>query len=154
MIKYNFNEYCSGCGVCVETCPVGAIQMVPQESQKDMQNVFDYLRKNINKKLETSELPELMSSQFNQPLLEFSGACGGCAESVYANYYEYSEPVNKIAGHRVLAIDRGEREKFLKVSVTLDAVKAANIITSATLNPDGSPTTETSSECPAASGTL
>ena len=75
---------CSGCGVCVETCPVGAIQMVSQESQKDMQNVFDYLRKNINKKLETSELPELMSSQFNHPLLEFSGACGGCAETVYA----------------------------------------------------------------------
>lgn len=65
------------------------------------------------------------------------------AESVYSNYYEYSEPVNKIAGHRVLAIDRGEREKFLKVSVTLDAVKAANVITSATLNPDGSPCTET-----------
>lgn len=65
------------------------------------------------------------------------------ADSVYTMYYDYSEPVNKIAGHRVLAIDRGEKEKFLKVSVTLDAVKAANIITSATLNPDGSPTTET-----------
>ena len=75
---------CSGCGVCVETCPVGAIQMVSQESQRDMQNVFDYLRKNISKKNETQQLPELMSSQFNQPLLEFSGACGGCAESVYA----------------------------------------------------------------------
>ncbi len=65
------------------------------------------------------------------------------ADSVYTMYYEYSEPVNKIAGHRVLAIDRGEKEKFLKVSVTLDAVKAANVITSATLNPEGSPTTET-----------
>ncbi len=64
-------------------------------------------------------------------------------ESVYTNYYEYSEPVSKIAGHRVLAIDRGEREKFLKVSVTLDAVKASNVITSATLNPAGSPCTET-----------
>ena len=64
------------------------------------------------------------------------------ADSVYTMYYKYSEPVNKIAGHRVLAIDRGEKEKFLKVSVTLDAVKAANVITSATLNPDGSPTTE------------
>lgn len=64
-------------------------------------------------------------------------------ESVYTNYYEYSEPVSKIAGHRVLAIDRGEREKFLKVSVTLDSVKAANVITSATLNPAGSPCTET-----------
>ncbi len=65
------------------------------------------------------------------------------ADSVYTMYYDFSEPVNKIAGHRVLAIDRGEKEKFLKVSVTLDAVKAANIITSATLNPEGSPCTET-----------
>ena len=65
------------------------------------------------------------------------------AESVYTNYYEYSEPVSKIAGHRILAIDRGEREKFLKVSVTLDAVKASNVITSATIKPEGSPCTET-----------
>ncbi len=64
------------------------------------------------------------------------------ADSVYTMYYEYSEPVSKIAGHRVLAIDRGEKEKFLKVSVTIDAVKAANVITSVTLNPEGSPTTE------------
>ena len=64
------------------------------------------------------------------------------ADSVYTMYYEYSEPVNKIAGHRVLAIDRGEKEKFLKVNVTIDAVKAANVITSVTLNPEGSPTTE------------
>ncbi len=65
------------------------------------------------------------------------------ADSVYTMYYDFSEPVNKIAGHRVLAIDRGEKEKFLKVSVALDAVKAANVITSATLNPEGSPCTET-----------
>ena len=64
------------------------------------------------------------------------------AQSVYTMYYDYTEPVKTIPGHRVLAIDRGEKEKFLKVSVTLDAVKASNIITSATLNPLGSPTTE------------
>ncbi len=64
------------------------------------------------------------------------------ADSVYSMYYEYSEPVSKIVGHRVLAIDRGEKEKFLKVSVTIDAIKAANVITSVTLNPQGSPTTE------------
>jgi len=64
------------------------------------------------------------------------------ADSVYTMYYDYNEPVNKIAGHRVLAIDRGEREKFLKVSVSIDPVKAANVITSSTLNPDGSPCTE------------
>ena len=64
------------------------------------------------------------------------------AQSVYTMYYDYTEPIKTIPGHRVLAIDRGEKEKFLKVSVTLDAVKASNIITSATLNPLGSPTTE------------
>ena len=39
--------------------------------------------------------------------------------SVYENYYEFSEPIKKLKGHRVLAINRGENEEFLKVSVTL-----------------------------------
>ena len=39
------------------------------------------------------------------------------AESVYEAYYEYEEPVAKIAGHRVLALNRGEKEKFLTVKV-------------------------------------
>lgn len=64
-------------------------------------------------------------------------------DSVYAQYYDFSQPVSKIAGHRVLAIDRGEREGFLKVSVTLDSVKAANVITSETLLYGNSPCTET-----------
>ena len=50
------------------------------------------------------------------------------AESVYANYYEYSEPIPKVANHRVLAMDRGEKEGFLKISVTLDEVAATDII--------------------------
>ena len=37
--------------------------------------------------------------------------------SVYENYYEYSEAVSKIPGHRVLAVNRGEKEKILSVSV-------------------------------------
>jgi uncharacterized protein len=39
--------------------------------------------------------------------------------SVYENYYNFSEPIKKLKGHRVLAINRGEKEEFLKVSVTL-----------------------------------
>ncbi|HIQ99833.1 MAG TPA: RNA-binding transcriptional accessory protein [Candidatus Scybalocola faecavium] len=39
------------------------------------------------------------------------------ASSVYGMYYDFEEPVNKIAGHRVLAINRGEKEKFLNVRV-------------------------------------
>lgn len=49
-------------------------------------------------------------------------------DSVYSQYYEFSEPVSKIAGHRVLAIDRGEREGFLKVNIELDENKAMNIV--------------------------
>ena len=41
-------------------------------------------------------------------------------DSVYVMYYEFAEPVKKIAGHRVLAINRGEAEKFLSVSVDID----------------------------------
>ncbi|MCR4588793.1 MAG: RNA-binding transcriptional accessory protein, partial [Lachnospiraceae bacterium] len=39
------------------------------------------------------------------------------AESVYEMYYEYIEPVKKVAGHRVLALNRGEKEKVLTVKV-------------------------------------
>ena len=39
------------------------------------------------------------------------------AESVYETYYEFTEKVNKIAGYRILAINRGEAEKFLTVKI-------------------------------------
>jgi len=38
-------------------------------------------------------------------------------DSVYRMYYDFSEPVAKIAGHRVLAINRGEKEEFLQVKI-------------------------------------
>ena len=41
-------------------------------------------------------------------------------DSVYAQYYDYSEAVKKIPSHRVLAIHRGEKEDFLKVSIIVD----------------------------------
>ena len=49
-------------------------------------------------------------------------------DSVYAQYYDYAEPLNKIPGHRVLALDRGEREGFLKVTIQVDAERAAGIV--------------------------
>ncbi len=42
-------------------------------------------------------------------------------DSVYRLYYDFSEPVNRIPSHRVLAINRGEREGFLKAGVSMDA---------------------------------
>ena len=75
---------CMGCGECVTVCPTAAIAMVPQESQADEQPVFDYLVANVGKKdVGLSDITP-KGSQFNQPLLEFSGSCAGCAETSYA----------------------------------------------------------------------
>jgi len=41
-------------------------------------------------------------------------------ESVYEMYYNFSEPVKKVAGHRILAMNRGEKEDFLKVGIQLE----------------------------------
>uniref|UniRef100_UPI003FEDE115 2-oxoacid:acceptor oxidoreductase family protein n=1 Tax=Faecalibacterium sp. TaxID=1971605 RepID=UPI003FEDE115 len=75
---------CMGCGECVTVCPTKAIAMVPQESQADQQAVFDYCVANISKKPSKFADDTVIGSQFNQPLLEFSGSCAGCAETSYA----------------------------------------------------------------------
>jgi len=49
-------------------------------------------------------------------------------DSVYRQYYEFSEPVHKIQSHRILAINRGEKEKFLKASVDIDEGEALRIL--------------------------
>ena len=49
-------------------------------------------------------------------------------DSVYTQYYDYTEPVAKIPGHRILALDRGEREGFLKVSIAVEAERAGGIV--------------------------
>ena len=75
---------CMGCGVCVGVCPVKALEMVPQESQADQQAVFDYMVAKVADKADMADTTSVKGSQFNQPLLEFSGSCAGCAETSYA----------------------------------------------------------------------
>ena len=55
---------------------------------------------------------------------------------IYEMYAKYSEPVGEIKGHRVLALNRGEKEEFLKVSITVDA-ELAKRITAANFLKDG-----------------
>ena len=66
------------------------------------------------------------SAEIRKLLREFTMRYGSVATkgtteetSVYENYYDFQEPISKLKGHRVLAINRGEKEDFLKVSVTL-----------------------------------
>ena len=49
-------------------------------------------------------------------------------DSVYSKYYEYSEPIKKIPHHRILAINRGEKEEFLKVSLSVDKALVLNYL--------------------------
>lgn len=50
------------------------------------------------------------------------------SQSVYEMYYDYSEPVKSIAGHRILAINRGEKEGVLSASISVDNDRFLNII--------------------------
>lgn len=67
------------------------------------------------------------------------------AESVYEMYYAYEEPVSKAAGHRVLAINRGENEKFLTVKVEAPTERILQFLRTKTIindNPVTSPILE------------
>ncbi len=91
MDKYQFIQAvspldCMGCGVCAQVCPAPgkALIMKSQESQCAQQDVFDYCVANVAKKPGMMSETSVKGSQFNQPLLEFSGSCAGCAETAYA----------------------------------------------------------------------
>lgn len=58
-------------------------------------------------------------------------------DSVYAQYYAFAQPAGKLPGHRVLALDRGEREGFLKVSVQVETERAKAICERMFVKKDG-----------------
>lgn len=53
---------------------------------------------------------------------------------VYENYADYKEPVSKIANHRILAVNRGEKENILKVSIELDKAIGMSVLTGLYVN--------------------
>ncbi len=76
---------CAGCGNCAQVCPAKtkALTMQPIESQMHEMDNWHYALTLSTKENPTS--PETVKgSQFEQPLLEFSGACAGCGETPYA----------------------------------------------------------------------
>lgn len=58
------------------------------------------------------------------------------AESVYEMYYQYEEPISKVAGHRTLAINRGENEKFLTVKVEAPRERVLQFLRTKTIKND------------------
>jgi pyruvate-ferredoxin/flavodoxin oxidoreductase len=73
---------CVGCEKCIKTCPKAALSMKSYEESKKEQEVWDFL---IDAKQVQSSLNKftIKGSQFQKPLLEFSGACGGCTQTIY-----------------------------------------------------------------------
>ncbi|MBV7389693.1 MULTISPECIES: pyruvate:ferredoxin (flavodoxin) oxidoreductase [Enterococcus] len=75
-------EDCTGCGLCVEQCPASALVMKPYEEQKE-EAVNWAFAMTLRQKENPVKLASVKGSQFEQPLLEFSGACSGCGETPY-----------------------------------------------------------------------
>jgi pyruvate-ferredoxin/flavodoxin oxidoreductase len=75
---------CTGCGSCAQVCPAPekAIEMVPLEAQLSEQKNWDYSLLLPPKENRLDKFT-VKGSQFEQPLLEFSGACAGCGETPY-----------------------------------------------------------------------
>ena len=76
---------CTGCGNCAQVCPAKekALIMKPLDTQMNQAPLWSHLA-NISPKANPMNKKTVKGSQFEQPLLEFSGACAGCGETPYA----------------------------------------------------------------------
>lgn len=82
-----------------------------------LQGAMDIIAEDIS---DNAELRKKIRALYEKAAKIESRATDEEAETVYQNYYEFSEGVSRVAGHRILALDRGEKEGALKVSVVID----------------------------------
>ena len=78
---------CTGCGNCADICPAKdkALEMVHFEDIAEVENEnWDFAMDEVEVKDDVMDKYSVKGSQFQQPLLEFSGACAGCGETAYA----------------------------------------------------------------------
>ena len=90
---------CTGCGNCAQICPAPkgkALEMKPLASQLAKTVNWDYAMKEVTPKANPMNKNTIKGIQFEQPLLEFSGACAGCGETPYAKL------VTQLVGDRMM----------------------------------------------------
>lgn len=90
---------CTGCGNCAQVCPAPkgkALVMKPLETQVAKTVEWDYTVKEVAPKANPMNKKTVKGVQFEQPLLEFSGACAGCGETPYAKL------VTQLVGDRMM----------------------------------------------------
>ena len=103
-LKYRLQVYiedCTGCGVCVETCPAkkkalefSNIEQEREAGETENYKFFDNLPENV---LDGVSEETLKGAMFKQPLFEFSGACAGCGETPYVRI------ASQLFGDRMIA---------------------------------------------------
>lgn len=76
---------CTGCGVCVKSCPAKALELKPFEPMREQMNqAWDYTVNCVKEKdIPAAQEATVKGSQFLKPYVEFSGACAGCGETPY-----------------------------------------------------------------------
>lgn len=90
---------CTGCGNCAQVCPAPkgkALVMKPLDTQVAKTVNWDYAMKEVQHKPNPMSKLTMKGIQFEQPLLEFSGACAGCGETPYAKL------VTQLVGDRMM----------------------------------------------------
>lgn len=96
------------------------------DADSALQGAMDIIAEDIS---DDAELRKKLRALFIKTGMMTSAAVDPEEETVYKNYYEFSEPVFRIAGHRVLALDRGEREDKLKVSIVVPDESGVKTVT-------------------------
>lgn len=97
-----------------------------ESAEEALQGAMDIIAEDIS---DNAELRKALRDLYFKKGKITSSAAAEDANEVYKNYFEYSEAVSTIAGHRVLALDRGEKEGALKVSVALADGEGENLCT-------------------------
>ena len=90
---------CTGCGNCAQVCQAPkakALVMKPLDTQLDKAAAWEYSQKEVAPKANPLNKKTMKGIQFEQPLLEFSGACAGCGETPYAKL------VTQLVGDRMM----------------------------------------------------
>ncbi len=92
-LKYRMQVYiddCTGCGNCADICPVNkkgdkdpSLTMLPLETQREEQEPNYKYAETVTPKPDLMPKTTIAGSQYQEPLFEFSGACGGCGETSY-----------------------------------------------------------------------
>lgn len=108
------------------------------DAQEAIAGAKDILAERIS---ETAEYRTYIRKAASEEGILESSARDGNAESVYEMYYSFTEPVKKLAGHRILALNRGEKEKVLTVKITAPDEKILRYLEKKTITRSNAETT-------------